>query len=426
MTLNPFRTFSLLLPLLLLFSSAPADSPADSTASGNPPGTRDGALRVYLDCGSCDNDFIRSEITFVNHVRDRHDAHVIVLVTTQRSGSGGKVYTATFVGRDRFAGENDTLSYTVTNTDTDAFIRSEMVRVMKLGLVRYAARTPVARTISIGYDAVEADGRVADPWDGWVFKSSLNSYLNGEQFHDRISLYGNVSASRITPDVKVRVEGWGNYTEDRFDIDGERLLSLSSGYGGETFAVWSVDDHWSFGGDVTVSTSSFANRRISVSAGPALEYNVFPYGESTRRQFRFSLMPVYSYVRYSEETIFDRTLEHRVQTQLSAALEMRQPWGSVEFQVEGSLYLHDPRKNRVRFSAETSLPLVSGLSFEVDGNVSMIHDQLSLPKSGASTEEILLQRRQLATQYQYYLSIGLSYTFGSIFNNVVNPRFGDF
>jgi hypothetical protein len=55
----------------------------------------------------------------------------------------------------------------------------------------------------------------------------------------------------------------------------------------------------------------------------------------------------------------------------------------------------------------------------------MIHDQLGLPKGGASTEEILLQTKRLSTQYTYYSSFGLSYTFGSIYNNVVNPRFGN-
>jgi hypothetical protein len=41
-----------------------------------------------------------------------------------------------------------------------------------------------------------------------------------------------------------------------------------------------------------------------------------------------------------------------------------------------------------------------------------------------SLEEVLLQRRQLETGYSYFFSVGLSYTFGSIFTNVVNPRFG--
>lgn len=54
----------------------------------------------------------------------------------------------------------------------------------------------------------------------------------------------------------------------------------------------------------------------------------------------------------------------------------------------------------------------------------MIHDQLALQKGDLSQEDVLLQRKQLSTQYNYYVSIGLRYTFGSIFSSVVNPRFG--
>ena len=45
-------------------------------------------------------------------------------------------------------------------------------------------------------------------------------------------------------------------------------------------------------------------------------------------------------------------------------------------------------------------------------------------KGGASLEEVLLQRRQLETTYNYFFQVGFSYSFGSIFSNVVNPRFG--
>ncbi|MBI5325982.1 MAG: hypothetical protein HZB41_12040, partial [Ignavibacteriae bacterium] len=57
------------------------------------------------------------------------------------------------------------------------------------------------------------------------------------------------------------------------------------------------------------------------------------------------------------------------------------------------------------------------------GGFSMIHDQLYLPKEGATLEEILLRRKALETTYSYFVSFGLSYTFGSVYSNVVNPRF---
>ena len=60
------------------------------------------ALRVFLDCGRCDQDFMRTEITFVDFVRDRHDAQVHVLVTMQATG-GGTEYSMAFIGLEYFS-----------------------------------------------------------------------------------------------------------------------------------------------------------------------------------------------------------------------------------------------------------------------------------------------------------------------------------
>ncbi len=52
---------------------------------------------------------MRTEVTFINYVRDRTDADVHVLVTTQETGGGGIEYTAKFIGLGRFAGVDQTL-----------------------------------------------------------------------------------------------------------------------------------------------------------------------------------------------------------------------------------------------------------------------------------------------------------------------------
>jgi len=67
--------------------------------------------------------------------------------------------------------------------------------------------------------------------------------------------------------------------------------------------------------------------------------------------------------------------------------------------------------------------ITKGLELSIGGSFSIIHDQLNLIKGEASTEEILLRIKELETSFQYYMHVGLSYTFGAIYNNVVNPRF---
>jgi hypothetical protein len=90
--------------------------------------------------------------------------------------------------------------------------------------------------------------------------------------------------------------------------------------------------------------------------------------------------------------------------------------------IEGSHYFHDFSKNRVEVYSQLRLRVTRGLSLRVTGRAELIHDQLNLPSAGASLEEILLSRKQLETAYLYSVSVGIGYTFGSIFNNVVNTR----
>lgn len=53
----------------------------------------------------------------------------------------------------------------------------------------------------------------------------------------------------------------------------------------------------------------------------------------------------------------------------------------------------------------------------------MINNQVSLAKEMGDPNQFLLGGRQLPTRFNYYSSVGLSFTFGSINNAAVNPRF---
>lgn len=64
-----------------------------------------------------------------------------------------------------------------------------------------------------------------------------------------------------------------------------------------------------------------------------------------------------------------------------------------------------------------------GLSLSFFGNFSRVRNQVFPPRRGASDEEILLRQRALETDFDYQINVNLRFTFGSIFNNIVNPRF---
>ena len=386
---------------------------------------RSSAPNIFVDCEECDHDYIKTEITFVNYVRDRKDAQIHILVTTQKTGSGGREYTLTFIGQKEFEGMEDTLTFFSEPSATEDEIRKEIVQTLKIGAMPYIAKTPLKDQISISIIEKAEPSPIKDPWDFWVFRINLYSFLYGQQTTNSIFLRGSLSANQITSNWKIRFSAGTSYNEDNFTIGGEKITSTSKYYWSEGLIVKSLNDHWSIGTSGTGSSSTYSNERLNLFFAPAIEYNFFPYSESTRRELRFLYRSGVNPVQYEDTTIYFKTSEILYNEDLSITLEQQQPWGSVSTTLSGSNYFHDFRKNRLTFSGYLSLRLVKGFSFSLSGSASRIRDQLSLPKGEATEEEILLRLKELETGYEYSGSVGLSYTFGSIYSSVVNPRFGD-
>lgn len=388
-------------------------------------------IRVFLDCQFyCDFDFIRTEIAFVNYVRDRKEAEVHVLGTSQRTGSGGVEYTLKFIGLERFAGIEHTLHLVVAATDTQDEIRRALVRVIKLGLAAYAATTPQGAWLDLRYappaaQKKEVVGEVTDPWNLWYFRSRVNGNFSGERSNSRRSIGGSFSANRTTEAWKINLSVGGNYSESRFELsDASTFRSVQRNLNWNALVVRSLTGRWSAGLKNTISSSTFVNQDRFVRLAPGIEFNVFPYAESTRRQLTIQYTAGVDAFNYDRETIFARTSERLFDETLIVSLDLRQPWGSAGLSFEGSHYFDDPAKHRLTLFGSTDVRLFRGFSFNVFGDVARLRDQIYLPRAEATDEEILVRQRQLFTAYRYFVGFGVSYSFGSRYQNVVNPRFG--
>ncbi|MGQ9470550.1 MAG: hypothetical protein ACUVR0_02540 [Candidatus Aminicenantales bacterium] len=382
------------------------------------------APKVYLDCSSCDLDYIRTEITFVNYVRDRKEAQVYILITTQSTGSGGKEFTLTFNGQQEFQGVDLVQKYFSSQTDTSDEIREGLTNALKIGLMTYVGRTPLRHYMAFSFLPETKPAAVKDKWNYWVFNIRGSGYFRGESNYRYESFSTNLSAKRVTGASKVSFSFYWGRTRNIFKYDDLEIASRSEGGGFTGLYVKSLGEHWSAGAFFNYNSSTYENLKDSFNPAPAIEYNFFPYSLSSRRQLRCLYLLNFYAVRYHEETIYGKIKENLWGQSLSLTLDLKEKWGTVSTSLTGSHYFHDWRKNRVTLFGVVNLYLVKGLSFYVLGGGSRIHDQLSLAKKGASFEEVLLRRRQLETSYSYWFSLGLNFTFGSLFTNVVNPRFG--
>ena len=418
------RTLVFTFGALLVASSAIAQTPPAAAE-------RKEAVRLFLDCSYfCDESFLKQEITFVDWVRDRKDADVHLLVTSQGTGGGGSEYTLKFIGLGRFAGVEQALKYLSANTATSDETRRGIADVLKRGLVRYVAETPMGRQLKITFvqpqagTATQADPK-NDPWKLWVFRTNVGGSFSGEQSANSRSFRGSASASRTTDDWRLSFSASGNYNMNSYQFsETESFRSIRRNFDGSSTVVKSLTPHWSAGLLGSASKSTYLNYDLRMRVAPGVEYNFFPYSESTRRMLTLQYTVGLVRFDYEEETIFGKTEENLVDHRLGTSLSMRQPWGTASASVDFTQYLSMPDKYRLSAYGSTNVRLFKGFSFNVFGSASRTRDQINLRLGEASPEEILIRQRQLASGYDYYMSFGITYSFGSIFNNIVNPRFG--
>jgi hypothetical protein len=411
-----------LLAGLALFFVGPLSAQVPAAKPAAPPPLP--MPKVFLDWPGADIGFFRGEIAFVDFVPGLDEAQVRVIVTPPEPPGTGP-FTVEFSGLKEFQGEDNTLTYSPAPGESPEDVKRGLAGMLKLGLLRYAAKTPAAKDLSVRFLDQAKPTSVIDTWDFWVFSLSANAFLMGEtQYRDGM-YYGSFSANRVTPGLKIQTSVYANVQKMWFDLGDEIYESSSHGYGVSGLVVKSLSEHWSAGAFLSVQSSTYSNLKLSLNVAPAVEFNFFPYSESTKKQFRVLYRIGYTAARYHEETVYFKTSEGLLQESLAWTYEVKRPWGMVSLELEGSHFLHDLAKNRVQLAGEVSFRIWRGLSFEIDGSYTRIRDQIALPRGGASYEEVLLRQKQLATGYDYSFSVGLNFSFGSTRSNVVNPRFGN-
>ena len=379
---------------------------------------------IFIECRHCNEDFIKEQIPYVDYVRDRLDADIHILETSQRTGSGGDEHSLYFIGQSTFNGKNDTLSFTSSVDDTKDQIRNERVRMIQIGLVPYLLKTSMASRISVDVASVQTSAeKVEDKWNNWVFKIRGNSFMNAQQSSRSFNIFGTISASRVTEDWKFSLSTNGSYNENMYEYDNIEYLSTSDSRRFSGSVIMSLTDHMSVGLWTSAWNSSYGNTDLGLAITPKFEYNLYPYSESNQQSLRLQYSLSAKQVDYTNTTIYFKTNEKLFSESVSISYNTVKPWGSVNTSISGNHYLHDFSKNIISLNTGLSLRLIKGLSLNLNGSGSMVHNQLSIPKGDYSIQDVLLERAELETQFTYFASIGFSYSFGSIYNNIVNPRF---
>ena len=352
-----------------------------------------------------------------------------LLASGSETGGGGRERVLRFVGRGRFDGHSHDLKAVTRVSDTENTQREVVLRTVLVGLLDYVAHDGIPDGVSLRVSTDDDDqDRAAtgdDPWNLWVFSARGNASFEADERNRQRQWELDFSADRVTEMWKASFGAELSQTVERFDLDEDPFEVTRREWDIQGIVVRSLGPHWSVGGEAELESSTFGNTRRSGAVSAAIEYSVFPYEEYATRQLRINYSLGISRASYNEVTLFGKLKETLGQQELSASLDQRQPWGSLGATFEFSQYLHDVSKYRLEGSGDINLRLTRGLSLNINGSASRVRDQLALPLRDATDEEVLLRIRELQSGYEVDFSIGVTYSFGSLFNNIVNPRFGD-
>lgn len=406
---------------LLFFQNSFAQNvPIDNKNDNNPP-------KLFINCPpntNCYQDYIRTELSFFDFVRDRFLSDIQLLIAVQDNGGGGQGYTISFIGQKKFEGMGDTLKFATKQADTDDMIRSQFVKTLKQGLAPFVMKTELSKQMIVDFPKRKSELAVIqnDKWDYWVFNVNANGYFQGESNQKFYNLNGNININRTTAENRFAASAFYSQNTRQFVIDDEEIIVKRKGYGGGLIFVKSMNEHLSLGGVYSGRHSVFTNLKFQQIMAPAIEYNLFPTSQNTRKQFRWIYRMGVQGTHFIETTIYDRDYEMFAFHQVNGILSITQPWGTVAASVRGSQFLSDKTKYRLGVDLDMNWRIVEGLSLGIYGSLSYIKDQISLAKSSVDPNLLLLNGRQLPTSFSYETQINISYTFGSINNSVVNPR----
>ena len=391
--------------------------------------------RVFFDCNgpSCNSQYYRTEINWVNWVNDPGVADLHIIMGSLNTGAGGREYQIDFIGVDSEDAYEDQHHYRSLATDTDRESLDGITHTLGLGIANWANTHGYRGLVrlqgpnpELGESATRrmvSQEEVDDPWNLWVFRINAQGNRSSEDTRTTTRFNGGFNASRVSPTWKMSFNVFSNHLRERRELTSGVLNIIETDINFNQLIAYSIADHWSVGITGRVARQHQFNREARLEVQPSIEYSVFPYEEATRRSLTvfYSIGPQYNH--YFERTVLGEEYETLYQHSIDISFNSRQIWGDAGFSIRASHYLHDFDLYNRSIRGDINYRIARGISVFARGDVAWVQDQIYLSAEGATDEEALLNLRRRATDRESQFSIGLQLQFGSIFNNVVNNRF---
>ena len=377
-------------------------------------------IKAYIDC-RCDENYLKQETSFLEYVRDQDLADVEIFIRDERNPTGSRSFEITIDGNNSFKDISSSATAVGYSNDTSSTLRDKLLNKLKIALVPFLEKANYNLKLNIESN-FEDYTSLDDKWKNWVFELS-GSYNNDKEESRKTNRYEvEFEIDKLTEDWRIGMEIKRNESNRKFYSDDNEYTSNRKTTSFRGRVVRSISDHFSAGVFFGAYQNTYENIDFNRYLAPAIEYSLYPYKDVLSKEITLAYRIGTGKRNYIEETIYGYNEQKLTSQTLSLNIRFRQKWGNISSYINGTQFLNDGTKKRFSLRSDLDIRVFEGLAVRLSGNINLIREQYSLAAGNTSVEDLLLQQRQIATDYRTNFSIGLSYTFGSIYNSIINTR----
>lgn len=387
-------------------------------------------LKVFVEGAIVDFNYLRNNISFIDFINDSHESDIHVIITRKGTGSGGMHYYVSFNSKSEDSMEDLELNCIATYQDSRNDVRYKLTETLKSGLLVYSNENQLYYSVNVKENEGEINQNIVssslkDPWNSWVFDVGLKGAFDVEERKKNYEYESFLEVNRITDKWRIRNEYNFSREETRIKKSNgvtQIIRAFNKEHELESRIVYSMSPHWSAGVFVEGQQTTYRNIEFNASVNAAIEYNFYPWEMVNRRILTIGYFIGNSYYDYFEPTVFNKDSENLMSHRMRIDFEKIEKWGEIEVNLEAMQYLTNTKYYALEAGIELSWKVAKGLFLDFGFEAEKVNNQLYLPASELSDEELLLNVRKLQTSFELSGDIGIRYRFGSIFNNVVNQR----
>lgn len=391
-------------------------------------------LNVFLDCSNngsnCYYDYVRQELSLITFVRDRTDADVHLLLKSNWNTQGTQITTLFVIGKRAFESKNDTINYSAPPSFTDDEKRKQLVKSIKIALLPYISKTTLVEKIVTEFKRNEGEeilkdsvAKKKDPYNFWVFQFGLSGSYSGNQVSKDANGNGYFFADRETPKTKTNFYINASEQYSKYESQGDVYEYDFQQFGVGIDHVKKLNEQIAFGTGANFNNSIYSNLKTQFTAGPKIEYSIFPYKKFNNIRWVIGYAIDARNNNYYDTTIYLKTKEFFFAQEANSIFSNTQEWGSINLGIFWRNLMQDWQKNNLSFSGAISLKVAKGLNMAIWGNYNFVRNQINIRKGDATIDQLLAQNREILSNYNFDIGVGMSYRFGSKFNDAVNPSF---